>query len=157
MARPESINPLPPRPAIIPPFPLQNPRVMPPIAVSFLTSAQFARPPGKAVAVKAGRVTLCAPAYALVGNRTAGRGLPALPAPTCPSQCELLYTPQSPGQRARQRARRMAVWWNRFGRVNPRAAPVVGRRCRDAQTTAKMSEAMFLLVRSLMLRRLPAL
>ena len=28
---------------------------------------------------------------ALVGKRAAGRGLPALPAPVCQSQCELLY------------------------------------------------------------------
>jgi hypothetical protein len=28
---------------------------------------------------------------ALVGKRAAGRGLPALPAPMCQSQCELLY------------------------------------------------------------------
>jgi hypothetical protein len=33
--------------------------------------------------------------------------------------------------------------------AHSRTAPLVGRRCRDAQTAAKTSEAMFLLVRSL--------
>ena len=38
-------------------------------------------------AVRAGAVNQ----NALVGKRAAGRGLPALPAPICQSQCELLY------------------------------------------------------------------
>jgi hypothetical protein len=44
-----------------------------------------------------------------------------------------------------------------FNVAHPRTALVVGRRCRDAQTAAKMSEAMFLLVRSLMPLRSPTL
>ena len=44
-----------------------------------------------------------------------------------------------------------------YNEAHPRTASVVGRRCRDAQTVARMSEAMFLLVRSLMSLHSPAL
>ena len=40
-------------------------------------------------------------------------------------------------------------------RVHLKTTPTVGRRCRDAQTAAKTSEAMFLLVRSLTPLRSP--
>jgi hypothetical protein len=47
-----------------------------------------------------------------------------------------------------------AGWYNE---AHPRTASVVGRRCRDVRTVARTSEAMFLLVRSLMPLHSPVL